>query len=531
MQDIEQRAVHAYTPFGNPDGSRADLEEISKGFVTFGTAPLWGGLSTRPDDLTARVIVGRKGSGKTVYLRRLRAHAATEPSLFADEIQQGLPTTLDIVRFCQWFDEKVLTEQWMLLWHRAILRSLMSHVLWNKGLARHFGAETRETLQKLFPGMVREFRAYVSVYSQVSEIINEHHSSHSIEMYLKNPHWSELETLLAEALSESPPICFYLDAVDEEFAHAPMYWLRCQKGLFYQTMRLLRDAHFGNRLHLIICVRDVVLSSVYKSEHRTRYIGEPHIRILQWTKDSIEYFLSEKLGKLENRYFLEDPGKRGKTVEAWLGTSEMPHRNGEGSEPILQYLLRHTRLLPRDIVVLGNILCNEFTSMKHVRPTLEKQETIRRKVHEAARIFGNEQLAICANEMVSGFMPSDAARHDYSEAYTGSKEYVQGVTEELKKLISFIGADRFTAKKLDESRTAVPVVFEGGMDPFSILWRNGLVGYVDRSDADETYVFYSDNLLDEFNFPYEKELYAFHPIIIDAVGIRAAGKRPVVPFF
>ncbi len=42
-----------------------------------------------------------------------------------------------------------------------------------------------------------------------------------------------------------------------------MYWRRCQKGLFYQTMRLLRDHRLGGRLHLVICIREIVMSSVY----------------------------------------------------------------------------------------------------------------------------------------------------------------------------------------------------------------------------------------------------------------------------
>ena len=44
-----------------------------------------------------------------------------------------------------------------------------------------------------------------------------------------------------------PPIYFFIDSVDEEYASAPMFWLQCQKGLFFRTMRFLRDSQFGGR--------------------------------------------------------------------------------------------------------------------------------------------------------------------------------------------------------------------------------------------------------------------------------------------
>jgi hypothetical protein len=56
-------------PFGNPDGSRAAIEEVLEGFVNFGSPLVWGGLAMRDDDRKARVIVGRKGSGKlSIYV-------------------------------------------------------------------------------------------------------------------------------------------------------------------------------------------------------------------------------------------------------------------------------------------------------------------------------------------------------------------------------------------------------------------------------------------------------------------------------
>ncbi len=524
---MEHGTLHELTPFGNPDGSRANIDEITKGFVSFGSPAVWGGLSTPPDDLTARVLAGRKGSGKTVYLRRLQASAAGNELLFADEIQQDLPTTLQIVKYCQFFPDDPLTESWMVLWRRAILLSLISHLLCNRHLKEHVAADQRERLYRHFGDVVREYVAHVSVYSQVSEIINAHHSKQSIEKYLTKPLWAELETVVAEIMATCPPVCLYLDAVDEEFAHAPMYWLRCQKGLFYQTMRLLRDSQLGSRLHVFICVRDTVLSSVYRSEHQTRYRKEPHIRVLSWNRKAIEYLLFEKLRLLDESYFLGGLAA-GRSVASWLGTAEITNEEREVTEPITQYLLRHTRLLPRDTIVLGNALCEAIARHK-AQGNSDTHQMIRRCVATVARVLGDEQLAICANEWVSSVMPAHAVQHGYSEVYTGSKEYERGVVEDFKSLIKYVGSDRFGQQKLQEGQKWAETVFVGDADPFAILWLNGLLGYVEGSKDSERYVFHNEAENDDFHLP-SRATYVFHPIVIDAARIRATGSKPVVPF-
>src|SRR5215467_9612849 len=77
-----------HTPFGNPDGSRSDIHEVVDNFIVSEDLPVTGGLGIRADDLSRRVIVGAKGSGKNVYLRRLRATASQNESVYADVVQQ-----------------------------------------------------------------------------------------------------------------------------------------------------------------------------------------------------------------------------------------------------------------------------------------------------------------------------------------------------------------------------------------------------------------------------------------------------------
>src|SRR5438034_6576267 len=209
-------------PFGNPDGSRADLEDVISEFVDFGGDPAYGHLATRANDSMVRVIVGKLGAGKTVYLRRLQAFQAHQDSVYADVPQQSLPKTEVVVKACQWFSDRVLVEKWMQIWERAIMRSLASHVLRHSELRHQLSDEQADEIERSYTRLLEDFRRPRSIYSQVRDIINQRHTAHQLSAYLDDPLWDDLEDLLGEVVGQCMPIYFYLDAVDEEFSHAPM---------------------------------------------------------------------------------------------------------------------------------------------------------------------------------------------------------------------------------------------------------------------------------------------------------------------
>src|SRR5260370_23598617 len=236
-----RRRLGPVGPFGNPDGSRGDIEDLISDFVAFGGAPAYGQLAPRAKDSMVRVIVGKLGAGKTVYLRRLQDFQSRQDSVYADVPQQGLPKTEVVVKACQWFSDQVLVEKWMQIWDRAIMRSLTSHLLSRPELRQQVRDEQIEEIERSYARLLDDFRRPKSIYSQVRDIINRHNTAHQLSAYLDDPLWDDLEDLLGEAVGRRKPIYFYLDALDEELSHAPMYWLNCQEGRVYQCMPLLRD--------------------------------------------------------------------------------------------------------------------------------------------------------------------------------------------------------------------------------------------------------------------------------------------------
>jgi tRNA A-37 threonylcarbamoyl transferase component Bud32 len=509
-----RRRLDPVGPFGNPDGSRADIEDVVSEFVDFGGNPAYGHLATRANDSKVRVIVGKLGAGKTVYLRRLQDFQAHQDSVYADVLQQGLPKTEVIVKACQWFSDRVLVEKWMQIWERAIIRSLASHLLRHPELRWQLRDEEAEEIEKTYARLLDDFHRPRNIYSQVRDIINQRQTAHQLSTYLDDPLWDDLEDLLAEVVSHCKPIYFYLDAVDEEFSHAPMYWLKCQEGLFHQVMRLLRDQKLGGRLHVVICIRDIVMSSVYRSEHAPRYYNEPHIRILTWDRGSLLYLLEQKLRRLPPSLLMRRAATGSPTISDWLGVNgEWPGPDGDGT--VEDYLLSHTRMIPRDIISLGNELSEEVLRQKQAGRAGLPAEALERVVQRCAKRFGDSQLAQCANQISSDLTPKNAALQEYSDLYTSTQAYISGVEEEVRYFVRMIGVDRFSRGDLATLQEMADLRFEQATDLASVLWQNGLLGYLDESGRRR---FYSMSDVEQFHFPRDADTYVLHPCLMYAVG-------------
>jgi Protein tyrosine and serine/threonine kinase len=508
-----RRRLDPVGPFGNPDGSRADIEDLISEFVDFGGNPAYGHLATRANDSMVRVIVGKLGAGKTVYLRRLQDFQAHQDSVYASPPQQSLPKTEVIVKACQWFSDRVLVEKWMQIWERAIMRSLASHLLRLPELRQQVRDEQAQEIEHSYGRLLGDFRRPRSIYSEIRDIINQQRSAHQLSMYLDDPLWDDLEDLLGEVLSQCKPIYFYLDAIDEEFSHAPMYWLKCQEGLFYQVMRLLRDHKLGGRLHVVVCIRDIVMSSVYRSEHAPRYYNEPHIRVLTWDRSSLLYLLGQKLQRLPPSLLMRRVTSR-PTIHDWLGVDgSWPGLDGDGT--LEDYLLSHTRLIPRDIISIGNELSEEVLRQKQAGheglPTAALQAVVQR----CAKRFGDSQLAQCANQISSDLMPKNAALQDYSELFTSTQAYISGVQEDVRSFVRMMGVDRFSGGDLAALQEVADLHFETATNLSSVLWQNGLLGYVDESGRRR---FYSMGDVEQFHLPADAGTYVLHPCLVYAVG-------------
>ncbi|HJZ04103.1 MAG TPA: serine/threonine-protein kinase, partial [Streptosporangiaceae bacterium] len=149
---------------------------------------------------------------------------------------------------------------------------------------------------------------------------------------------------------------------------------------------------------------------------------------------------------------------------------------------------------------------------------------LQRVVQRCAKRFGDSQLAQCANQISSDLMPAGAALHDYSELFTSTQAYISGVQEDVRSFVRLIGVDRFSRADLEALQEVADLHFEKATDLPSVLWQNGLLGYVDESGRRR---FYSMGDVEEFHFPPDVATYVLHPCLVYTVGgIRHVGADP-----
>jgi hypothetical protein len=526
MIDTDDREFET-GPFGPPDGARANWKEIRENFVDFADQAMDDDLASSPNDRSARVIVGKKGVGKTVYLRRFHANARDDDSIYAVPVEHTVPATEDVIKVCSFYPGDLAAEGWKWIWRRAIMRALASHLLSAPTLSARMTPEQIDALQTEFQPRLGRIRGAFGVYAEAGAIAAEARSRDSLARELRHRDWIDLENLLAEILVDQPPICFYLDSVDEQFGSAPVYWLQCQKGLCQEVLELYRDSRFGNRLHVVVSVRDLVRSSLLRGEHATRYTRVRHIRVLDWDHPSIRYLLGEKIRRLEPEFVI-DPDAGG--IVGWLGRNTIYNRSRGVDEKLEDYLLRHTRQIPRDVVQLGNELSAQVERTKAAGEDMVGDEEIRVAVGIAAKEFADEQIAVCANHLAADIMPPDAGQRQYSGFYTSS-EYTHPVQDELCRFIKAVGTDRFPMSKLEDALKRVGGdVLHRHKNPLNVLWLNGILGYDPPDEKQHRSHFYGAHDKADFELPTDLASYVFHPIVGHKIGIVAAGDKPVRPF-
>ncbi len=264
------------------------------------------------------------------------------------------------------------------------------------------------------------------------------------------------------------------------------------------------------------------ISEDSSGEHSTRNYEEEHVRSLTWNRASIDELLKEKVRRLDSTFFADSGGS--KRVQDWLGQQTLRNQERNIDEPIRDYILRHTRLLPRDIVTLGNVLCQERQRAKWF--DYMPDEAITRGVRFVARKFCSEQLAICASQIATD-LPATKENRSQNAKFMGIDEYQETLAEKLRAFISGFKKDRFGVDVLRRQEDQARLMFPDHPDILSVLWLNGLLGYVDSSRKAGYVTFYSDEAGAEFKLPRSKSSYAFHSCVADGVEIKSVG-QPVL---
>lgn len=491
-------------PFGAPEGAWQDLGEQQLVRIP----AEFGGIGRSPQDGRVRIVAGALGSGKSLLIRLMQdyQHRRNSPAVFAPAVQRSSDLrTEDVVKFQRQIGTtEGNSEVWKLAWRRAITRCTVSQI--RGGLSDYLTDEASDFFANNARLLGAPQRGPRSVIHELKEIISSHSTGRTYRLYLDDDEWAEIDSRLSTVTSELPPIFLYLDDVDKEFKSAPSAWTHCQKGLMYTIMDLQREAEFQGRVHIIAALRDTTIASVGASEHAQRVLDPTYVNMMEWDRSAAKFFFQEKIAKLPSRFFVE---QRQKDVASFLNRTDVVNaRDGDRStEPILDYLLRHTSLVPRDMIRTGNRICDFIDKQGHESMT---DELLRDLVRSQARGFAEKLLTVCGNQFLSGILPPDAwnnsslvwARDAVLSCIemTGSEVITEAEMKILDEFAMELFADHSTGKTASLS---------------DILWQNRLVGA--RRDNGEISFFSLDDVGNMLRLPRVGGHIDFiwHPILFD----------------
>ena len=524
--------------FGNADASRENLDAF------IDVPGVFERPDKNPDAMRQRVIVGRKGSGKTFYMRMLREDASRRGIFTSEHVE-----TLDTISILKYHDlieqyaqkqiEKtvkysvdqnlLVVETWSLAWDKAIVAGLLSLIVNSKG-----GMNTEFKKGKAFKKLVSELNGYrdilklksrpKSISSSLSNIMTNISDHKEFTSFMSNPDWVELRDILAELVRMSPPISIVIDSIDEDFETAPQAWLACQSGLFRSIFRTL--AYFGeisNRVHIVVSLRDIVYSGVMKTEHASRFLDASFIKSIDWNPSTIRMFLYKKIEGI----FLDYKGDD--IFDDWIGMSKISNNRRVISENIDDYILRHTRMVPRDIVLMGNAISAARDKRGNIQP-----EVFRRVVSDIAKVLAVESMRICTIEALAS--SSTYIAEMLTDSDRGFKKSMYDVFstrfEELfRKLKNEIVSKNELKQGLIYAKLALDEDYVEGSDTFyrfeNVMWRRGLIAYQTKRHGQLEWVF---NWNDTFNgdvIPPGAEILGFHSCLIDLYNLKISPGGPV----
>jgi hypothetical protein len=477
MADLENQ------PFGSPDGGAEDAGS----FVTFEDVGKWRDLALKDDDRRPRILVGRRGSGKSRYLRKLQISIRGEKLL--DYEQRDVKIQL---RHLDWLhrvypDRPARLEGWENLWQCSIYAGLATFLLYNPACPTGILTEkTVDFLEKcrLIP------EGPMSIVAVLNSILQRFSDRSRLELHLADPRWHSIEGIVLGALSVMPAIFCFIDALDDNYEDAPVESTDAQLGLMNWIMRKVSDTAVTNRLHVVITIRGVIYAALLDTANGQRYNDRLHIRCLDWDERSSSYYLQKKISLLNRRFCVNPDASTETPMQRWLGFDKIRNlKRGGVEEKVEEYILRHTRFLPREINELGNKISLEIRRAKSDGQKLDPA-SVSRTISATALIFarGIIKEVACHLAALDGVRPPADDAKPSREA-----DYLALMTDAVNKFLQSLSSEKFE----EASLAAADEVFKGQVPWWAaqvaghnvllqdVLWQHGLIGYRKSGDQEQ----------------------------------------------
>ena len=347
--------------------------------------------------------------------------------------------------------------------------------------------------------------------------------------------FGELEHDVTSLLHQFGHVHYIIDGLDELAWSDLTGWLDVQRGLFKCIFLMSGVGKTTQYLMTTISIRNYVYNRSTQDPHADR--TDAHLVKLNWDRLAAEKFLNQRLIASQNgRFARSHLLSSDRPLANWLGFSEVsPETRGE-AETVEQYLLRHTRLSPRNIVDALNRIAAALNDAEENQAEFTVID-YSRIIAELAREVAKRMLVTTAEEIVAtipGIEKVLATRQD--EARVQGEYIINMVADELEVAISMVEDEVIDRSKFNSflelicdfsvgtatetQRTQVCKDIEG------ILWRSGLVAYTDSGRKSWKFSWAEG----EFGFSRPSSaavMIGFHSALIDLCGLKVVEHAPI----
>jgi hypothetical protein len=533
---VKKRTALIDEPLGPENASRR--QDIEHSFIDIGD--LSGGSSIPTNVSDIRVLIGRKGSGKTHVLRHMELRSQSAGwNVFYEELNEAFIENSFIMQVRGELTRANSVNLWVNCWRFAIIAAGFSHFVCRRinPSAKSAFAKSKTSREELY----KDFRSFLfdSIYpigpfAALKKFLEQHKNLASVRDRFARIDFKEAEIELGRLLQTYGDIHYLIDGIDEFAASDPRNWLEPQLGLFKLNF-LQRVTRAGTkRIYVTAALRTYVYSHALMDPQADRIKIGAGIVPLNWDPAAATAFMNRRLIQISRKNFARAEQLTGaRPLARWLGfDSLMPHSRRQ-LERVEEYLIRHTRCSPRHIIQMFTQLCRAQNQRYREGGQISEQE-FETVVKEQSRAIAKNMLQTAAEELLTYVRWSrDVA--DRKLLSSARDWYVEAMTTVLSKVI--IACEKEVVNRKDfqsvlRSTLTDVVSSDDAVDLVDIvedaLWRSGIIGYRVSGGSQETWRYaWSSHEFGIGSMPWTAVKIGFHPSLVIYCNLEVSPDGPV----
>ncbi|RYD53887.1 MAG: hypothetical protein EOP60_09275 [Sphingomonadales bacterium] len=539
MADSETLALVS-APLGPEDAFGRGGEDIEQSFIDVGALTAIGAIPKNVTDV--RVLVGRKGSGKTHVLRHIEIRSRAEGrSVTLETLDENFFTDGALVQLRGTLDSASSITFWLSCWRLAAISASLSYFTCLRPDSRAKKAmadlgvtpdELRSRFQAfVFPNVDEPFGPVAALKKQLAR----HKNFKSTRTLFRELDFGSAEAEVGRLLHVYGDIHFLIDGIDEFAWIDPRSWLEPQLGLF--KLAFMQQVTRSNirKVFLTITLRNYVFSHALRDTQRDRVqIGAGVIPLI-WDYDAAEAFLRTRLCQISELSFARAERLTGsRPLAGWLGFDDfIPLKRGK-RESVEYYLLRHTRCSPRHVIKLFTNLCqkqNRRSLKGEMLDALDFEDVVR----EQSREIAVTTLLTASEELLSFVKFSEKMLSDKNQRLSAQAYWIEVVEQGFRDAIMACGAEIVSRSILREHLEIALASYAPDHSPAALisiaedtLWRSGVVAYptMERGEPVWRYT-WSEHELGLGKLPDHVSMVGFHPAIVTYCNLEVLEDGPV----